>query len=630
MDSHTKKFIKSYLQKYLEYKNPSLKIGKKKIFECPFSYEHTDNDKKPSCQIYTKGYNLKCYNPSHGTIGNIFDVVRKYEEGMVNSSDDDIADYLIHLLDIQTEEKTNELLTKYHEKNWGLIALSPNSKNPVSGQSWVKNTSYDINEWNDWIINGLGLGLRLGEASQIVAIDIDDDKTQEKIEKYLGETLIQKTKRGRHYIYEYEEFMKDIKHINFRNKGYDMELRANNAYVVIAPTLVDDVVREWNEKPIIKMPKELKELLLSLIDKPKEDETQELEKLEDTKLNGDLKGLDGRCNDTFIQLGGVLRKKLPVKQTEYALLQFNKLLEKPMPYKDIKSMMYQIARYNNYDKKELAEEVFNHLKLIEQSTARDLQASLGYEKKDIEEVLKYLIDEGKVYKRGHIYKAMNVIDWEEDFMKVGKPISFKIPYFDDIARFDEGGIIIIGARSGRGKTHCACNFLKHFVDQGIKPYYVCTETGSKFGTISASLGLKVGDYYFKTVSDASLIELPDNGITILDWIKASDSDYSKMDSIYQRLNDQLIKHKGFLIVMAQLKNENNSFYAESMTHFYASFVAKYNWTPIKNTNGEIYDWDSENTFFSTEKIRDSKDGKQYIKIPTHFNRKTKELKLRNK
>ena len=101
-----------------------------------------------------------------------------------------------------------------------------------------------------------------------------------------------------------------------------------------------------------------------------------------------------------------------------------------------------------------------------------------------------------------------------------------------------------------------------------------------------------------------------------------------MESIYERLNEQLRKHKGLLIVLAQLKSETGKFYAEDMTEFYASFVAKYFWTPIKNANGEVYDYDSENTQFKTQKIRDSKSGKQHITIPTFYSIADKTLTVR--
>jgi hypothetical protein len=98
--------------------------------------------------------------------------------------------------------------------------------------------------------------------------------------------------------------------------------------------------------------------------------------------------------------------------------------------------------------------------------------------------------------------------------------------------------------------------------------------------------------------------------------------------MYRRFEEQLVKHKGLLIIFAQLKKENNSFYAETMSSFYASLMAKYCWSPIKNAKGEIYDYDSNNTYFKTEKIRDSKLNKQFITIPTYFDSDKKTIELR--
>jgi len=206
-------------------------------------------------------------------------------------------------------------------------------------------------------------------------------------------------------------------------------------------------------------------------------------------------------------------------------------------------------------------------------------------------------------------------------MSVGKPLPFKVPYFDDYARFDDGSMIIIGGISGGGKTHLSCNFMKHFVDQNITPKLYCTEAGSKFRIIAPSLGMKVGDFKFKMISDTSTIELDDNAVTIIDWLKAQQ--YEKTDIMYEKLNDQHAKHGGLLIIFAQLKkteNNNYRFYAEEMTEFYASLVAKYLHTPIKLADGS-YGFDNINTMFQTQKIRDSKIGKQYITIQQNMMKK---------
>jgi len=639
-----KKHIQSYLQKYIELKFPDIQMQKNKLFDCPFKEEHRNNDSNPTCQISPEhDYQLKCFHESHGTIGDVFAIVRKVEPAMASLSDDDIGEYLVHLLDIQTNEEIEKLFNLYSNSKFKLFPCqsghqdtkanprgADDNKKPVSGVSWLKAVSDNLAQWWEWHDAKLNFALALGEVSGCVALDIDSDVTMQTMKGRVGETATQKTARGYHFLYQYEEWMKDVTHINFRKTGYDMGLRANHAYIIVAPSSVRGEKRVWNNQRIIKMSEELKALFLDLISKTKSNspKASDSEKLENTHLSGDLIGLEGICNSTFTQMGGLLSKTMPLKYVEKSLLTFNRLLKEPMQFTDVKRMMYQIKKYRSYDKQELLEELLEHLNVVEQSTSRDLQASLGHEKKDIEEVLKYLVDEGKVIKHRNIYRITNDVEWEEDFMTVSSPLPFTVPFFDEYARFSNGSLIVLGAKTGQGKTHICCNLIKRFVEQGIYPHLLCTEAESKFGIISATLGLKVGDYAFKLVRDPSNIELKDKTVTIIDWLKAPESDYTKMESIYERLNEQLRKHKGILIVLAQLKSESGKFYAEDMTEFYASFVAKYFWTPIKNANGEVYDYDSENTVFKTQKIRDSKSGKQHIIIPTRYSMENKTLTVR--
>lgn len=645
MNKTSKKIVESYLQKYLEYQRPDIKINNSKLFECPFSHEHEDKDIKPSCKLYTKyGYKLKCFNSSHRDSLDIFAVFRKFEPSMASFKDEEIAEYLINLLDIKTNEKIDELFNTYYESEFYLIPLqsghkdtkekpkgADENKKPLSGISWVKTASNNITQWKEWYEAKLNFGLALGKISKVIAIDIDSDETLEKMKSKMGDTAVQTTTKGFHFLYQYEEWMDNINHINLRSKGYEMEFRANNAYIAIAPSSIRGEERKWNGNKIIKMPDELKEFLQKLIDKSteitsEEDKLQELFKSGDLNVKSPLKGLDGECNDTFIKLGGLLRKRMSAKQVEWSLYNFNKLLERPMDYKHLKAMLYQLKKYDDFDKKEIANDVLEHLKLLETSTARGLKDSLGYEMKTIEEVLAYLVKEEQIKKSGKIYKFIPKIEWETDFISTGEPLNFEIPYFGKYARFDSGSMIVIGASTGKGKTHLACNLLKEFKDINIVPNYISTEAGSKFGIISATLGLNVGDYKFIRTPDASTVELEDNTVTIIDWLKPPNSEYHKTDTIYEALNGQLVKHGGLLIIMVQLRKEG-TFFASDLFDFYCSLVATYNWTKLKYLNDEV-SYDSENTFFKTEKIRDSKSGQQYITIPTHFNKTTKRITLR--
>lgn len=629
MDKSTYKLIQSHILDYLRYHNPSLKITKKGLFQCPFSHEHENKNNNTSCNIFPpNSYKLHCFDPSHGRLGDIFSVFRKMEPDMAHLDDDEIAEYLIHLLDIKTNEKIDNLLAKYHNWGWSLIPIANNSKIAVE-KEWEKKEHKNIEEWKEWLSSGLNLGLNLGAISNTIAIDIDNPKTFEKIKHLLNGTLIQSTNRGYHYLYSYDKSFDGINHANLRSKGYEMEVRANNAYIVLEPSVVDNKERHFNDKEPLAMSEELKEFLLNLIEKPKENKSDKIKEAiekNDLEIEKGLTGLDGQCNETFTKLGGILRKKMPIEHVEWALYNFNKLLADPMDNKSIKAMCYQLSKYDNFDKKELAEQILQHLKILESSTARDLKDSLKQEKKDIEEALDYLVKEGKIQKWGKLYKYVQRIDWETDFMSIGKTLDIDVPFFGQYANFENGSMIIIGGQSGQGKSHVACNLIKEFVNNEINPYYVCTEAGSRFRLISAQLGIKEGDYQFKVVADASTIELEDNAVTIIDWLRPKESNYAQMDTIMEKLNEQLVKHGGLLIIFVQIRKDG-SFFASDLIDFYASVVAKYCHSTIKDSFGNTK-IDNENTYFKTEKIRDSKTGCQYITIPTHFNKDTKKLTLR--
>ena len=265
-------YIKTqYNQHLISYLNQLLNIqikNDKKAFICPIC------KKEESALIYpnniTKFYcvdSVEC-----GFKGDIFDLIKKVKNPKFK--DEDVADYLTHKFKIKVKDDINELLKLYDKNKFTLFPIqqgqeiSKENKRPVPGFMWTEKLYTDPVIWKDWIDRGYGLALRLGEVSNTIAIDVDDDETYKKMKDLLGDdTLIQITKRGKHWIFIYDEAFAKIMHVNFRNKGYDMEIRVNNAYIAIAPTSADGEVRKWNNKKILKMPKELKQFLLDLIDK---------------------------------------------------------------------------------------------------------------------------------------------------------------------------------------------------------------------------------------------------------------------------------------------------------------------------------------------------------------------------
>jgi len=374
------------------------------------------------------------------------------------------------------------------------------------------------------------------------------------------------------------------------------------------------------------MPDKLKKFLFENIKKKDEERTVDdnIQNSIDTEKIG-VVDLTGHRNDTFVKLGGILRKKLNRDQLEFVLqIIGNNLIDKPIPKRELMAMLDQIEKYKHYDKEELAKIVFDHLKIVEEGSAFEISTSLRYEKKDIEHVLKYLVENERIYKKGKVYKTFDKAQWKDTFIKDSFILKYKIPYFFDHAVFRNSDMIVIGAKPGAGKSHIALNILKQFIDQGIKPYYINLESGNRFVSIATKLGLKEKDFYWCNHYNPEQIELEKNSVTIIDWLLPND--YAQTDKLYKRFTEQLDRHKGLLIIFVQLKKfkdnkgeERYDYFAPNMLDMFPSFVCKY-----------LYkDTDGINSFFETTKIRESRTGLQHIIIPTTFNPETKILELKN-
>ena len=947
MNSYIKNQYQQYLIEYLKQEHKIEIKNVKNNFNCPCC-----NTEEVATIYPSNNTRFYCVSPECSFQGDIFDLIRKTKNPKFK--DEDVAHYLQHKYKIPIIDDIEDLLKLYEKNHFCMFPLEPGTKDPKEGFMWTEKEYRDRKIWNDWVDRGYGLGIRLGKPSKVIAIDIDSDETYKKMKDILGEdTLIQTTKRGRHWLFIYDDDFEFLTHANLRNKGYEMEIRSKNAYIAVAPTSANGEIRKWNNKKINKMPSELKEFLLKLIDKNTKSVDEEIqESINKDDVGKGLKGMDGCCNDTFIKIGGVLRKKMNIDLTKYALNVFNQALDDPMDKKSITGIIRQLDKYQTYDNQELAQEVIKRLDTIKQATAYQISGSLKKEIKDIEDVLKYLEDQDKVIHLGNRrYQLVQDVEWTTDKTDMSVPVDFQVPYFHDYNYFDWGNMVIIGGASGVGKcfgkgtkilmydgsyknvenikikdqimgidsksrnvlqlsngvdnlykiipnkgkscivnsrhmlslkrtkdqkvvnislndylkkgndfkakfklykksinfkqqkvslepyflglwlgngdsrdsritnidnviknyiknyakklklnfkvykygekcpafkisndigkgkkfsingelknlnlfqnkhipniykyntkeirlqllaglldadgylhngnfeiiskskqladdirylagslgfqvtesikkvklktwnkyrkyyrlniigdcsiiptktkrkkaqkrkikkdplvsgfkirklkkgiyygfeldgdnlhmiedfvvhhnTHITGNIIKKLVDQGIKPYLITTEAGSKIGKITHKLGIPDENYYVpkNPVKHPMDIELVDNAITIIDWLKVKDGDYAKTDNTYEHFHNQLKKHGGFLFILTQLRKSNNEFFAMDQVEFYGSCVAKY----LFGNNGA----DPENTLFQTQKLRDSRTGQQIITIPTHFGQDTKIL-----
>ena len=616
LDAITKKQIKNYILDYLKARIPDfVQSSQKGLFTCPVCKQLSANIYPPKSGI------VHCFTPDcQGKIGDIFDLCRRLDFYNQDIPDEDLADLLIDELKIKTDNEINSWLQKYEKWGWSLVPVEANSKRANVEKDWQNKIHKSINEWREWLGANLNVGLLGGKNSNATLIDLDTKEIPEELKKHLNETLTQTTNKGYHLVYLYEP---DLPSCDLRDTPCKLpiEIRGDGGFqTVIYPSVVEDKERKWNDKEPIKMPSELKQWLLERL--VVKEAPKEVLQTSTESLLADLKvqGLEGKCNSSFVKLGGLLRKQLNLVQTEYTLNLLNDLLlDNPMQKKDIKGMMKELSKYSSADYNVLTKQILEYLVKHNECSARDLQDVLKAEKKDIMEVLAQLMLDNRVYKQRTMYKVIMKPDWKTEFMQESKVLEYNIPYFHDIATFRRGDMVCLGAGTGIGKGHISMNIIKKYVEQGIKPFYVSSEPGNRFSTIAMNLGLKEGDFNFINHYHPEQLELEDDAITIYDWILPEE--FSGTANLYKIFAKQLDKHGGLLYVFSQL-NDSGEFYASSMVRFFSSFAVKYFYTKVNNVT------DNVNTYFRTSKIRESKGNVQEVTIPTRFNPDTKELELR--
>ena len=629
-----KNVIKSYILDYLKKVIPNF-TKKGKMFTCP-------NCKKESANIFPPdSHEVFCFEPECQKIGNIIDICRTIEfDGNKDITDDDIGKHLIKMFDIKTDDHINQLLEEYANFQWDLVPIKNDDKIPVE-KKWPTKNHKDIKEWKEWLDNGLGLGVKTGLISNVTIIDVDLITKEEaeiwqkgtatkKIEEIITkkeeglkklktlpmfqDTLTQDSGwKGIHFFYKYEP---DVPKCSFDYEGFHFDIENDGGYVLIEPSTYVGKSRKIIGDKINTMGDDLKQLILATRTKIVLPENTDSFYVDDGNVeDGTIKGLDGNCNNTFIKVGGMLRKFMNVKQTEQTLALINKyMLDTPMDFKSIKGMCEQIEKYTGTDNKVLYNQIYEFLARHEEASVRDLRECLNAEPKDIKEVLADLIKDQKIFKQKSLYKMIQKANWKTEFIQESQILPYDVPYFNNYATFRRGDMICIGGKTGVGKSHIALNIIKKFLENKTQPEgglrYLSSEPGNRFAKIAMELGLKEGDFYFCNHYQPEKIELEDNAVTIIDWLLPDD--FSQTANIYKIFAQQLDKHGGLCYIFSQLK-DSGDFYAEQMVKFFASVAAKYTYT---EKNGLA---DNQNTCFKTEKIRESKTKQQFITIPTYFN-----------
>jgi len=618
-----KEIILSKIQDYLKLKKWEFKkAGKALMIKCIYC-----QDEKLSAQGIYGSHKIQCLNPKCNKKYSLISVVRKIESDKADKvkwTSEKIVHYLKELLKVDVvtsidEEKAKLIFQRYEEFEWSLVPIVKNGKRPAE-KGWTNITHYDVSEWEDWVFKkGLNIGVRTGQVSNITVVDVDQKPIPKEVKELLPENcLIQETKNGFHIFFQYEN---DLPKTRIDELKIDIE--NDGGQVVIYPSITDNYKRKFlDNNDIVKMPDKLKELLKSKVgvrnlktasEKIKDDIYTE------TYRKPLIADGEGR-NDFLIHMAGMLRKDLSKQQTENAVKLLNQTVcNPPLPLREIRAMMGSVERYVQFDEKELAQKILDYIKRVESSGRKELCSAMGEKADNISKALHYLVTEGYLAKRGNQYYAIKKLAWKTELINMGKRIDFKLPYFYDVGNFNWGDMVLIGSKTKFGKTHIAMNIIQKLVKQGITPYYISLETGSRFTDIALQLGLKEGDVKHAFCADPTTIDLEPNAVTIIDWLLIKDK--AKTDIVFQHFAEQLAKTNGFIIIFMQLKEHNDEWFAPNMVKQFPALATRYLYTGEESDEdyGTFGEW-------KIDVVREPKKHRKSFAIPCIYDWVTKQLK----
>lgn len=553
---------------YLKLKIPECQIhgsGKGMKFTCPICRVLNVNSIPNTHRFF-------CHGTCNKIIGTIIDFVRILEEDKRNWTEIQIKKYLGELFEINiTKDKVTLMLELYQKHNFDLVPISPDSKIPIE-REWPTKLHKNIDEWKSWLTNKLNIGVKTGKRSNITIIDLDTKDIPKEIEKFVKDYkgMLQETKKGFHYFYQYEPELTKTRIDEFK-----LDIENDGGQVLLFPSIVEGNARKLivtGEIP--KIGDDFKLFLKKYIKVKPKIEEPEYKEIDLTTI-GDIK--EGNRNNFLFTFGSMLRKELNSTQTGYALNLVNRYCCKPsLNFRELATIVQSVEKYINSDLKELASKILTYLNVVGEATARDIKEVTGEKKEPVDKTLAYLVKEDYILKRRSgataIFQAIKKANWKDIFPDLTFEVPFQVPYFYDKAIFNWGDMLLLGSKSKWGKTTISINIVRKLVDQGYKPYYICLETGSRFIKTAMTLQLRDGDFFWDFQADPTKIELEKNAITIIDWLLIEDK--AQTDVVLKHFCEQLFKTNGFLIIFMQLKKDG-TWFAPNMVEQFPSLGARY-------------------------------------------------------
>ena len=363
-----------------------------------------------------------------------------------------------------------------------------------------------------------------------------------------------------------------------------------------------------------------------------------------TILQGVKEGTRDNC---ALRLATHLRKEgMPYETTLSAMLKWNEKNQPPMLDTDVERKT--LSAYNvDYDfgcndeilqqfcsencilkkKKEeyspknktLEGNILSYLSKVSSASRSSIELAVignrlsGDDKIVFDSLMTDLVEEDKIVKvNQYEYQIARKMDWVDSAFTEGIGIDFEMPYFSEYSKFNWGDLIILGSQNKYGKTITAMNIIKRLVTQGIKPYYIYSETGGGFEDAAAKLKLNPHNFYRTFCSNPYNMILEKNSVVIFDWVRPND--FARTDELFDGMINKLYKSKAILTCFVQLKTEGeqaDQFFAPNLIGQYPSLLARY-----------LHLEESENgtkTYFDVKLIRRPKFQNRQATIATRFN-----------
>jgi hypothetical protein len=246
-------------------------------------------------------------------------------------------------------------------------------------------------------------------------------------------------------------------------------------------------------------------------------------------------------------------------------------------------------------------------------TPRDVIENTKLQRAIVDKYLSKFVKDGKAVRLGRgRYQYKEKIEWSDIAPESVDEYKYKIPFFNDVAIFQDKDVILLGAKTNDGKTTIALNMLGEMIKQGIKPYYIYSEAGSRFQKTSQFLNI-TGKYYHTYHENPLAIELEYNAFSIIDWLHLEHKENT--DTTLKHLNDELQRKGGILVIFTQLK-QTSEWFAPNLIDHYPTFAARL-----------IQDNDSKtSSHFDISKIKEPRGNFCTYVLPCEYNQETRIFK----